>query len=131
VQKDGLGLVVASVAGRDAGAVVLGRDTPQELVASPASIVLGLRRRLRSPEADGRADPRGEIRDELRLGGASPASAVVEVGDVQDEREVVREVREEQEHRCRVRTARDGDHDRARGQQIVLEGKATHGVADM
>jgi hypothetical protein len=110
---------------------VLGRDAAEELVARAAGVILALRRALRTADPNGRAQAAGEIRDELRVGSAGLAGAVVEVSDVEDEREILHEICQEEEQRRRVGAARHRDDDCARRQQAVLDCEATHGVADL
>jgi len=56
---------------------------------------------------------------------------VIEMRDVKDQPDLVREVGQNEEQRGRIGAAGDGDYDRARREQTVLQAEAPNGIADV
>jgi hypothetical protein len=121
MQKDGLGLIVHRVAGRDRGRPDLAREPPEECVAVGARVVLVLRRSCGAPDAQRRADVIREIRDEGSVSwGGARARAVIEVRDVEDEAEFLAELSQDERKRDGICATRDREDDRARAEDGML-----------
>jgi hypothetical protein len=97
MEQHRLRLIVTRVAGRDRRRAEIASDATKEVVSTIARVVLVLRRSVRSTHAQRRADVVRELRDERCVGGRGARTcAMIEVRDVEDESELVAQLREQE-----------------------------------
>ena len=118
-KQHGLGLVGASVPGRNRGAGARGNGLSKEPIATPAPFLLEVAaaacadgRQVTSPDVKRALETRRETADEFLVRiGIGPPQAVVDMQD--SERARTEQVAESVQQCDRVRPAGDGDADRA------------------